>query len=94
MVDIKKPRSRASQPSSRRLLSPLQIFLTVILCSVSFYTGTQSGTQSSSLCAPTTGSSNAGGGSGNASLEKMDSLDERKIEAIVQQRLEAGKSIV
>lgn len=74
-----------SKKSSSRAISIVHIFLTFLLCAFSFYTGTLSAT--SSDCS----SSHSGANDGVGNSSTAQNVDATKIEAIVQQRLQAGK---
>ena len=80
MVRIERSRSKSSSKSGI-----LRLFLTSILCSLSFYCGSISGSKNSGVACPDVSTS---------TFDKGAVVKENaKIEAIVQQRVEAGECL-
>ncbi len=81
--------SRGGRQQASRKLSVSQILFTIMLCGASFYTGTRSGMRMTDLEVVKCDSPGPVIANNN---EPESSNNDAKIEAIVQQRLEAGKS--
>lgn len=79
MVAIRRSRGGGSQ---RSRFSIIHIFLTIILCALSFYAGALSGSTSSPSSAIV---------SCDEKKSENGALDDLKIESIVQQRVQAGR---